>query len=164
MRFRPIVPILFAALAAAALSSASAFLAPAARAAEDPAAPPFTQSRFPTLTPGQVLLLQEAIRKGELTDDVRQIVRLNPQVRPYLPAAWREMRQTWKRQQQDPGYQFDTPLPKQKKEKRERKFIPTTVKPGDRVLYERYAGQKITVDNVERVLVRERDILGQLDR
>ncbi len=49
---------------------------------------------------------------------------------------------------------------KKKKEKKERKFIPTTVKPGDRVLYERYAGQKITFGNVERLLVRERDILG----
>ncbi len=49
---------------------------------------------------------------------------------------------------------------KKKKEKKERKFIPTTVKPGDRVLYERYAGQKITLGNVERLLVRERDILG----
>ena len=28
-----------------------------------------------------------------------------------LAAAWREMRQTWKRQQSDPGYQYDTPLP-----------------------------------------------------
>ena len=28
-----------------------------------------------------------------------------------LTEAWREMRATWKRQQTDPGYQFDTPLP-----------------------------------------------------
>ena len=28
-----------------------------------------------------------------------------------LVEAWREMRQTWKKQQKDPGYQFDTPLP-----------------------------------------------------
>ena len=28
-----------------------------------------------------------------------------------LLGAWREMRQTWKRQQADPRYQFDTPLP-----------------------------------------------------
>lgn len=49
---------------------------------------------------------------------------------------------------------------KKKKEKKERKFIPTTVKPGERVLYEKYAGQKITLGTDERVLVRERDILG----
>ena len=28
-----------------------------------------------------------------------------------LIGAWREMRETWRRQQDDPGYQFDTPLP-----------------------------------------------------
>ncbi|HUI71335.1 MAG TPA: fatty acid desaturase, partial [Spirochaetia bacterium] len=28
-----------------------------------------------------------------------------------LAGAWREMRETWKRQQKEPGYQFDTPLP-----------------------------------------------------
>ena len=28
-----------------------------------------------------------------------------------LLGAWREMRETWKRQQFDPGYQFDTPVP-----------------------------------------------------
>jgi chaperonin GroES len=49
-----------------------------------------------------------------------------------------------------------------KKEKKDRKFIPTTVKPGDLVLYERYAGQTYTIDNEELVLVRERDILGIL--
>jgi fatty acid desaturase len=34
-----------------------------------------------------------------------------------LIGAWREMRQTWKRQQQEPGYQFDTPLPERTEEK-----------------------------------------------
>jgi fatty acid desaturase len=28
-----------------------------------------------------------------------------------LVGAWREMRQTWKKQQEDPGYQYETPLP-----------------------------------------------------
>jgi fatty acid desaturase len=28
-----------------------------------------------------------------------------------LLGAWQEMRETWRRQQQDPDYQFDTPLP-----------------------------------------------------
>jgi chaperonin GroES len=51
---------------------------------------------------------------------------------------------------------------KKKKEQKERKFIPTTVKPGDRVLYEEYAGQKIMIGNEELVLVRERNILGTL--
>jgi len=34
-----------------------------------------------------------------------------------LFGAWREMRQTWKKQQTDPGYQFDTPLPGRREEK-----------------------------------------------
>ena len=53
---------------------------------------------------------------------------------------------------------------KKKEEKKERKFIPTTVKPGDRVLYERYAGQTYKIDTEERILVRERDILGWIER
>ncbi len=28
-----------------------------------------------------------------------------------LRGAWREMRETWRRQQEDPGYQYDTPVP-----------------------------------------------------
>ena len=28
-----------------------------------------------------------------------------------LRGAWREMRDTWKRQQSDPDYAYDTPLP-----------------------------------------------------
>ena len=29
-----------------------------------------------------------------------------------MGGAWREMRETWRRQQKEPGYQFNTPLPK----------------------------------------------------
>ncbi len=39
----------------------------------------------------------------EIADDM-------PEPRTVL-SAWREMRDTWRRQQSDPGYQFDTPLP-----------------------------------------------------
>jgi len=49
-----------------------------------------------------------------------------------------------------------------KEGKKERKFIPTTVRPGDRVLYERYAGQKVDVGGEELVLVREKSIFGTL--
>lgn len=50
-----------------------------------------------------------------------------------------------------------------KKEKsKERRFIPTTVKPGDRALYEQYAGRSYKIEGEELVLVRERDILGIL--
>jgi chaperonin GroES len=44
--------------------------------------------------------------------------------------------------------------------KKERKFIPTTVKPGDRVLYQRFAGTTYKIDGEEIILVREKDILG----
>jgi chaperonin GroES len=51
---------------------------------------------------------------------------------------------------------------KKKGKKKERRFVPTVVKPGDRVVYGRYAGETYTIDGEERVLVRERDILGIL--
>lgn len=52
-----------------------------------------------------------------------------------------------------------------KKEGREeRMFLPTVVKPGDRVLYESWAGQNYKIGSEERVLVRERSILGLIER
>lgn len=51
---------------------------------------------------------------------------------------------------------------KKKIEKKDRRFIPTTVKPGDVVVYAQYADRTYKVDGEERVLVRERDILGIL--
>jgi chaperonin GroES len=51
---------------------------------------------------------------------------------------------------------------KEKSRKKERKFVPTSVKPGERVMYERFAGQTIELGGEERVLVRERSILGIL--
>lgn len=51
-----------------------------------------------------------------------------------------------------------------KEENRERKFVPTVVKPGERVLYERWAGKSYTIGTDERILVREKDILGLIDR
>jgi chaperonin GroES len=51
---------------------------------------------------------------------------------------------------------------KKKGEKKERRFIPSTIKPGDSVLYERYAGKTYTIDGEDLLMVRERDILGIL--
>ena len=51
---------------------------------------------------------------------------------------------------------------KKPSEKKERRFIPTVVKPGDHVIYERYAGRTYQLEGEERILVRERDILGIL--
>ena len=61
-----------------------------------------------------------------------------------------------------PGAFEEEKFGKKKKEKKERRFIPTTVKPGNQVLYERYAGQAYKIEGEERILVRERDILGIL--
>jgi len=61
-----------------------------------------------------------------------------------------------------PGALEEEKRGEKKKEKKERKFIATSVKPGERVMYDRYAGQKITIGGVERVLVREVNILGIL--
>jgi chaperonin GroES len=61
-----------------------------------------------------------------------------------------------------PGAYEEEKERKKKEEKKERKFVPTTIKPGDRVLYERYAGRTYTLDGEEIILVRERDILGIL--
>jgi chaperonin GroES len=37
---------------------------------------------------------------------------------------------------------------------------PTTVKPGDKVLYGKYAGTELTVEGVEYLIMRESDILA----
>jgi chaperonin GroES len=59
-----------------------------------------------------------------------------------------------------PGAFEEEKRQKKKGEKKERRFVPTVVKPGDHVVYGRYAGQTYNIDGEERVLVRERDILG----
>ncbi len=61
-----------------------------------------------------------------------------------------------------PGAFEEEKYGKKKIEKKDRKFIPTTVKPGDVVVYAQYADRTYKVDGEERVLVRERDILGTL--
>ena len=38
--------------------------------------------------------------------------------------------------------------------------IPPQVKPGDRVLFAKYAGSDIKIDGVEHIIMREDDILG----
>jgi chaperonin GroES len=61
-----------------------------------------------------------------------------------------------------PGAYEEEKFGKKKVEKKDRRFIPTTVKPGDSVLYEKFAGQTYTVGGEELILVRERNILGIL--
>jgi chaperonin GroES len=52
---------------------------------------------------------------------------------------------------------------KKKKNKDKKKiFSPTTVKPGDYIIYEKYGIRKISEGEKEWVLVREEDVIGHL--
>lgn len=50
-----------------------------------------------------------------------------------------------------------------KKNSEEKIFVKTTLKPGDKILYEKYAGSKVTINGEELVMVREENVLGILD-
>jgi len=82
----------------------------------------------------------------------------------YIPETAKEKPEEGVVEAIGPGAYEEEKRGKKKEEKKERKFIPTKVKSGDRVLYERYAGQTYTIGNEERILVRERDILGHIER
>jgi chaperonin GroES len=82
----------------------------------------------------------------------------------YIPDSAKEKPEEGVVEAIGPGAYEEEKRGKKKDEKKERKFVPTIVKPGDRVLYERYAGQTYKIGNEERILVRERDILGLIDR
>ena len=47
--------------------------------------------------------------------------------------------------------------------KEEKVFIPTVLKPGDQVLYEKYGTTKVELDGKEVVLVHESDVLGWME-
>jgi len=80
----------------------------------------------------------------------------------YIPDSAKEKPQEGVVEAIGPGAYEEEKYGKKKIEKKDRKFIPTTVKPGDLVLYERYAGQTYAIEGEDLVLVRERDILGTL--
>ncbi|HTG01051.1 MAG TPA: co-chaperone GroES [Nitrospirota bacterium] len=80
----------------------------------------------------------------------------------YIPDTAKDKPQEGTVEAIGPGAYEEEKRTKKTDEKKERRFIPTTVKPGDRVLYEKYAGQTYKIANEELVLVRERDILGIL--
>lgn len=44
------------------------------------------------------------------------------------------------------------------------KKVPMEVKKGDKVLYGKYSGTEVTVDNVEYLIMRESDILAILEK
>lgn len=50
---------------------------------------------------------------------------------------------------------------KDSKEKvKPKKFVKTTLKPGEHIMYEKYAAREVGDDEEELVLVREEDVLG----
>ncbi|MBM3321458.1 MAG: co-chaperone GroES [Candidatus Eisenbacteria bacterium] len=42
------------------------------------------------------------------------------------------------------------------------RVVPLDVKPGDRVVFGKYAGMDVTIDGVELLVLREGDILGKI--
>ena len=61
----------------------------------------------------------------------------------------------WETPEKKSGSRF-----KKKQEKEKKIFKPTVLKPGDRVLYEKYGTTDVELDGKELVLVRESDVLG----
>ncbi len=49
------------------------------------------------------------------------------------------------------------------KKDEKKKFVPTEVKPGDKVLYERYMASEFDLDGRKIIMVREANILGKFD-
>ncbi len=52
---------------------------------------------------------------------------------------------------------------KGKSKEKESKFIKTILKPGDRVMYEKYSARKVEVNGEELVMVREEEVLGRFE-
>ena len=52
----------------------------------------------------------------------------------------------------------------QGKRNEEGRLVPLDVKPGDRVLFGKYAGNEIKIDGTEYVIMKEEDVLGVLDQ
>jgi len=44
------------------------------------------------------------------------------------------------------------------------KLQPVSVKEGDTVLFDKYSGSKVTMDDVEYLIIREEDILGIVEK
>jgi chaperonin GroES len=80
----------------------------------------------------------------------------------YIPDAAKEKTHEGVVEAIGPGAYEEEKYGKKKDKNKERRFVPTTVKPGDRALYEQYADRTYKIDGEELVLVRERDILGIL--
>lgn len=82
----------------------------------------------------------------------------------YIPDSAKEKPEEGIVESIGPGAWEEKKTGKKKTGDEERKFIPTTVKPGDRVLFERWSGHTHAIGTEDRILVRERDILGLIER
>ncbi len=50
-----------------------------------------------------------------------------------------------------------------KGEKKPKTFLPTTLKPGQKIAYDQWSGHKVELDGKEFVMVREEDVLGTFE-
>jgi len=42
--------------------------------------------------------------------------------------------------------------------------VPIDLKPGDRILFSKYAGNEVKIDDVEYLIMREADVLGVIEK
>jgi chaperonin GroES len=42
--------------------------------------------------------------------------------------------------------------------------VPIDLKPGDRILFSKYAGNEVKIDDVEYLIMRESDVLGVIEK
>ena len=61
-----------------------------------------------------------------------------------------------------PG-KFETEKGEKKEKEKEKKFIPTVLKPGQRIIYGKYSAREFELDREMIVLVREEDVLGTVE-
>lgn len=52
---------------------------------------------------------------------------------------------------------------REKKDKTDKTFVETILKPGQKIAYDQWAGRKVEVEGEELVMVREEDVLGTYD-
>lgn len=79
----------------------------------------------------------------------------------YIPDTIKEKPQTGEVIAVGPGH-YKSEQDRSGKET-EKKFVKTVVKPGDKVMYEKYGETKVEVEGEEYLLVREENILGYIE-
>jgi chaperonin GroES len=61
-----------------------------------------------------------------------------------------------------PG-KFETEKGEKKEKEKKKKFIPTVLKPGQKIIYGKYSAREFELDREMIVLVREEDVLGTVE-